>query len=177
MSVGLSQKPLILNYIMKIVSNQLIFSVQSINCDKNIHPWSLSFQTATKGREWSEAAQIKSKIYNVLNIIKLDFPPLGLGTRLKICGHWTVMGLSPSHILLLKLNIFTETIKTWLPQQPWDSLFSLKVLSHKLKAGKILMMITDYWCVHPSSMNGEGGKIYKISEMSNVSCVLNIFII
>ena len=34
----------------------------------------------------SEAAQIKSKIYNVLNIIKLDSPPPGLGTRLpEVC--------------------------------------------------------------------------------------------
>lgn len=39
---------------------------------------------------FSEAAQIKSKIYNVLNIIKLDFPPLGLGTRLEIAGQWTL---------------------------------------------------------------------------------------
>ena len=55
----------------------------------------------------SEAKQIKSKIYNVLNIIKLDFPPLGLGTRLLEASGQCVSGTEVP--LFKKLNICTET--------------------------------------------------------------------
>ena len=55
------------------------------------------------GQGPSEAAQIKSKIYNVLNIIKLDSPPLGLGTRLEGSGHGD--GCPRSHKLIVLKTI------------------------------------------------------------------------
>ena len=61
----------------------------------------------TLGAAPSEAGQIKSKIYNVLNIIKLDFPPLGLGTRLLEASGQCVSGTEVP--LFKKLNICTET--------------------------------------------------------------------
>lgn len=64
--------------------------------------------TLWAGQGPSEPAQIKSKIYNVLNIIKLDSPPLGLGTRLE--ERWTRGRCPRSHkLIVLKLsNICTD---------------------------------------------------------------------
>ena len=57
----------------------------------------INASTGTLGAAPSEAGQIKSKIYNVLNIIKLDFPPLGLGTRLLEASGQCVCRAPMSH--------------------------------------------------------------------------------